>query len=146
MRRFFMTIPEAVALVLEAGGFGRGGELFVLRMGEPVRIIDLAQDLIRLSGLAVQDIPILYTGIRPGEKLEESLWEDGAELGSTEHPEVLKVSEIQPWTSEELDDAIRSLSAAVEQGNPGAIETILGRMIPTFAPTRLRVVKATRAV
>jgi FlaA1/EpsC-like NDP-sugar epimerase len=145
MRRFFMTIPEAVHLVLEAGGFGKGGELFVLRMGEPVRIVDLAQDLIRLSGLSVNDIPIVFTGVHPGEKLEESLWETGAEVETTEHPEVLRVSEAQPWTSEDLGRAIQSLATAVELGSAATIDTILEQMIPTFAPTRMRAVKTNRA-
>jgi FlaA1/EpsC-like NDP-sugar epimerase len=93
MKRFFMTIPEAVHLVLEAGGMGRGGELFVLKMGEPVRIVDLAEDLIKLSGLTLEEVPIVYTGIRTGEKLEEALWEHGAATESTSHPEVLRVIE-----------------------------------------------------
>ena len=93
MSRFFMTIPEAVHLVLQAGGMGRGGEVFVLNMGEPVRIVDLATDLIRLSGLAPDDIPIVFTGLRPGEKLDEHLWEPGAEVELTPNPEILRIKE-----------------------------------------------------
>lgn len=93
MRRFFMTIPEAVHLVLKAGGMANGGELFVLNMGEPVRITDLAEDLIRLSGLEVADVGIEFTGIRPGEKLEEELWELDAIREATEHEDVFRVVE-----------------------------------------------------
>ena len=93
MSRFFMTIPEAVHLVLQAGGMGRGGEVFVLNMGEPVRIVDLATDLIRLSGFRPEDIPIVFTGLRPGEKLDEHLWEPGAEVELTPNPEILRIKE-----------------------------------------------------
>jgi FlaA1/EpsC-like NDP-sugar epimerase len=91
MRRYFMTIPEAVQLVLQAGAIGKGGEVFVLDMGEPVRIVDLATDLIRLSGLEVgADIEIRVTGTRPGEKLYEELFFDSENALATDHPKVLR--------------------------------------------------------
>jgi FlaA1/EpsC-like NDP-sugar epimerase len=91
MRRYFMTIPEAVQLVLQAGAIGRGGEVFVLNMGEPVKILDLATDLIRLSGLEVgEDIEIRFTGTRPGEKLYEELFFDSENAVPTGHPKVLR--------------------------------------------------------
>ena len=91
MRRYFMTIPEAVQLVLQAGVMGEGGEVFVLDMGEPVRVLDLARDLIRLSGLLEgHDVEIRFTGMRPGEKLYEELFFDEENAAPTEHPKVLR--------------------------------------------------------
>jgi FlaA1/EpsC-like NDP-sugar epimerase len=134
MTRFFMTISEAVHLVVVAGGFGRGGEVFVLKMGEPVRITDLAEDLIKLSGLTPDDIPIQYTGIRPGEKLTESLWEEGATTESTAHPDVLKV--IEPSTARDADvgDIVRDFAIAAEDEDELRIQAMLVQLIPTFAP------------
>ena len=134
MTRFFMTISEAVHLVLVAGGFGRAGEVFVLRMGDPVRITDLAEDLIKLSGLAPEDIPIQYTGIRPGEKLSESLWEDGAATESTPHSEVLRV--VEPGDSSETGVAafVQDLAMAADDEDQYRIQTMLVEQISTFAP------------
>ncbi|MGB6041988.1 MAG: nucleoside-diphosphate sugar epimerase/dehydratase [Pirellulales bacterium] len=90
MTRYFMTIPEASQLVIQAGAMGRGGEIFVLDMGEPVRISDLAADMIRLSGLEVgRDIEIRYVGLRPGEKLFEELHIDGERHLATSHPKIM---------------------------------------------------------
>jgi len=86
--RFFMSIPEAAQLVLQAGAMGRGGDIFVLDMGESVRIVDLARDMIRLSGLAEEDIKIVFTGLRPGEKLFEEGFADGEQTLSTPHPKL----------------------------------------------------------
>jgi FlaA1/EpsC-like NDP-sugar epimerase len=89
MTRFFMTIPEAVRLVIQAGAMGAGGEIFVLDMGEPVRIVDLAREMIRLSGLEPgRDIDIVFTGNRGGEKLDEKLFNDGEEVVGTSHPKI----------------------------------------------------------
>jgi FlaA1/EpsC-like NDP-sugar epimerase len=87
--RFFMTIPEAVQLVLQAGSMGHGGEIFVLNMGEPVRIVQLAEELIRLSGLTpYQDIDLVFTGLRPGEKLHEELLLDEEGVVPTRHEKI----------------------------------------------------------
>jgi FlaA1/EpsC-like NDP-sugar epimerase len=89
MTRYFMTIPEAVRLVLQAAALGNGGEIFVLDMGEPVKIVDLAREMIRLSGLEPdRDIAIEFTGVRPGEKLHERLFNTGEEVGTTAHPKI----------------------------------------------------------
>lgn len=93
MRRYFMTIPEAVQLIIQAGAMGKGGEVFVLDMGEPVRIADLARDLIRLSGYEPdKDIKIVYTGTRPGEKLFEELINDGESVHRTSHEKIMALN------------------------------------------------------
>ena len=90
MTRFFMTIPEASRLILEASLIGEAGDLFVLDMGEPVRIVDLARDLARLAGRDPDSVPIRYIGLRPGEKLHESLFYDAESIEPTRHPKVLR--------------------------------------------------------
>ncbi len=112
MRRYFMTIPEAVHLVLQAATLGQGGEVFVLDMGEPVRIVDLAQNLIRLSGFEPEvDIRIEFTGIRPGEKLFEEWSMDSERLSRTAHPKVFQLrseADDLPW-----DEILRVESLAL---------------------------------
>jgi FlaA1/EpsC-like NDP-sugar epimerase len=131
MRRFFMTIPEAVYLVLQAASMGRGGETFVLNMGEPVRILDLAQDLIRLSGLEPgRDIEIVFTGTRPGEKLTEELWEAGTPLARTSHPDIFRLASPELLNSPGLHAAVERLSTASGNSDTGAILQILTESVP----------------
>jgi FlaA1/EpsC-like NDP-sugar epimerase len=130
MRRFFMTIPEAVHLVLQAGGLGTGDDLFVLNMGEPVRIVDLAEDVIKLSGFTLEEIPIVFTGMRPGEKLTEALWETSAHVRPTTHPEVLKVEEDAPSPDVEL--MLADLRRAID--SRPALEAALAHWVETYSP------------
>jgi FlaA1/EpsC-like NDP-sugar epimerase len=132
MKRYFMTIPEAAHLVLEAAAIGHGGELFVLRMGEPVRIVDLAHDMIRLSG-ADADVPVVFTGVRPGEKMEEILWEAGGTVDPTSHPDIIRVHE-QPLPADvDWAAAVEHLAAVAAQGVRGQLFAELSRYLPTFS-------------
>ena len=131
MFRFFMTIPEAVYLVLQAASMENGGETFVLNMGEPIRVLNLAEDLIRLSGLEPhRDIEILYTGIRRGEKLVEELWEAGTPLTETLHPDVFRLDRDDSISNLNLSQAIDSLSAASHTDDTGAIIDLLDELVP----------------
>ena len=134
MERYFMTIPEAVHLVLQASAMGKGGEVFVLNMGEQIRILDLAQDLIRLSGLEPgKDIEIVFTGIRPGEKLREALWDEGADYVSTAHPDVLRLNENEIMTSPDLEAAVHQLIELGKNGNPDQVVGMLNKIVPGAA-------------
>lgn len=130
MERFFMTIPEAVYLVLQASAFGSGGDLFVLNMGKQVRILDLAEDLIRLSGLEPgRDIEIVFTGIRPGEKLSEVLWEPGTPLEKTAHPDIFRIGDGRDDTSG-LGAAVARLAALAQDNNGDGISKFLDEIVP----------------
>jgi len=134
MKRFFMTIPEAVHLVLQAGGMAHGGELFVLNMGEPLRIVQIAEDLIRLSGLSPDEIPITYTGLRPGEKLEERLWEEGASIHETENAEIFRVVEPHTIEPNQLEPVLETLASAAARADRRVMDLLLAELIPTFRP------------
>jgi FlaA1/EpsC-like NDP-sugar epimerase len=109
MRRFFMTISEAAQLVLQAGGMAQGGEIFILDMGEPVKIVDLARDLIRLSGLEPdEDIKIKFTGIRPGEKLYEEILTEAEGVTATKHKRIF-VAQKQDFNYEEMEKLYQNL-------------------------------------
>jgi FlaA1/EpsC-like NDP-sugar epimerase len=131
MERYFMTIPEAVHLVLQASAFQESGQLYMLEMGEPVRILDLANDLIRLSGLEPgKDIQIEFSGLRPGEKLSEQLWEKGAEYKSTAHPDIRKVIEPDQVTGEKLHTTIAGLIQMAENSNDKDVVRLLNEILP----------------
>lgn len=131
MQRYFMTIPEAVHLVLQALAMGKGGEVFVLNMGEQIRILDLAQDLIRLSGLEPgKDIEIVFTGIRPGDKLSEALWDEGANYLPTSHPDVMRLDENEVITSINLAEAVNELIDLGRKSDPDQIVGMLNRIVP----------------
>ena len=130
VRRFFMTIPEAVHLVLQAGGLGNGGELYVLDMGQPVYLRDLAADMIRLSGFEDHEIPVVFTGLRPGEKLNESLWEDGARVAITAQPDIQVVDEPESIAPEHLRSVVERLIAAAGRDDATVVR-LLAECIPT---------------
>jgi FlaA1/EpsC-like NDP-sugar epimerase len=134
MMRYFMTIPEAVHLVLQASAMSQGGEAYVLDMGEQVKIQDLAEDLIRLSGLEPnKDIEIIYTGIRPGEKLSEDLWDQGFAYSRTAHPDINQVDSEEILSDEKLNAIVDKLIELAHEGRPDEILDILSRMIPGAA-------------
>jgi FlaA1/EpsC-like NDP-sugar epimerase len=135
MTRFFMTIPEAVHLVLEASVSGAGGELFVLEMGAPIKIADLARDLIRLSGANEDDVPIVFTGPRPGEKMHEALFDAGMQVRETAHPDVLQVVGADPCTAVDMDLLVDRLEHAARHGDRVSIDELLRQAIPEFRPS-----------
>jgi FlaA1/EpsC-like NDP-sugar epimerase len=134
MERYFMTIPEAVNLVLQAAAMGQGSEVFLLNMGQQVKILDLAEDLIRLSGLEpARDIEIVFTGVRAGEKLSEELWEDHSSFLPTDHPEIFRSQEDEQVDGQRLEGAINALQHLAEQGEREAIISMLDEIIPSAA-------------
>jgi FlaA1/EpsC-like NDP-sugar epimerase/lipopolysaccharide/colanic/teichoic acid biosynthesis glycosyltransferase len=131
-RRFFMTIPEAVRLVLQAGAMGRGGEVFLLDMGEQVRIADLARQLVRMAGLREgEDIEIVFTGLRPGEKLYEELHSDAERMRITRHERILVWDLDAPPEAELLAD-VGELEARARTGDADAVRRLLQRVVPEY--------------
>lgn len=132
--RYFMTIPEASQLVLQAGCLGNGGEIFVLDMGEPVRIINLAEELISLSGLTPhEDIEIVFTGLRPGEKLYEELLVAGEGVKSTTHQKI-KVLESVEYDLEAVTTAVDKLGIAAASADTLGVVNSLKQLVPEFSP------------
>lgn len=131
MERYFMTIPEAVHLVLEASTLDKRGQMYMLNMGAPVRIVDLAEDLIRLSGLEPgEDIEIIFSGLRPGEKLSEELWEPGGEYHPTAHPDITQVEEGGRLSGAELVNALKRLAALAQAGDSAGLVQALQDLLP----------------
>src|ERR1017187_5097568 len=130
MRRYFMTIPEAAQLVLQAGALGEGGEIFILDMGQPVKIVDLARDMIHLSGLTPGEaIEIVFTGMRPGEKLFEELGASADHVDRTRHEKVF-VGKIPQMAPETVMAAVTRMAGVVRDGDGKAIREELQRLIP----------------
>ncbi|MFP4394983.1 MAG: polysaccharide biosynthesis protein [Anaerolineales bacterium] len=131
VNRYFMTIPEAVQLVIQAGNLGGGGEIFVLDMGEPVKIVDLARDLITLSGLQPsRDIDIIFTGLRPGEKLEERLFNEGENYTLTSHEKIFVVTDSMPIEPQALHWGVRKLIHAAQNGECEALWGLIQSLAP----------------
>jgi FlaA1/EpsC-like NDP-sugar epimerase len=130
--RYFMTIPEACQLIMQAGVLGQGGEIFVLDMGEPVKIRYLAEQMIRLAGkIPDVDIDIQYTGLRPGEKLFEELFHDEEHYASTAHPKIfLATARVVPWP--ELEQGLKALARAVREFDEAALAAGLRSLVPEF--------------
>ena len=133
--RYFMTIPEAVSLVLQAGAFAKGGEIFVLDMGQPVKIADMAKNLIRLSGFEPDvDIPIVYTGLRPGEKLYEELLMDEEGLQDTEN-KLIHIGKPIMMDDEQFCHQLERLRTACESESR-EIKQIVAEIVPTYHPSK----------
>ncbi len=134
MTRYFMTIPEAAQLVLQAGAMGKGGEIYVLHMGEPVRIVDLARDMITLSGLRPDaDIEIAFTGIRPGEKLFEEILSVGEDVGDTSHPKIM-IWKHRPADRETVRRGVERLIALADDASYEQLQAELKSFVPEYAP------------
>jgi len=135
IKRFFMTIPEAVQLVLQSSLMGQGGDVFVLDMGEQIKVADLARNMIVLSGLVPgKDIEIAYTGLRPGEKLYEELFEDSERVESTSHPKINRAVG-GPVPVEELDRWLDGLPVSLPTYDEDELVLDLKRLVPSFRPS-----------
>lgn len=131
--RYFMTIPEACQLVLEAGAMGKGGEIFIFDMGDPVRIVDLAKKMVKLSGLELEkDIHITYTGLRPGEKIYEELLNDSENTMATHHPKIL-IAKVREYIYEQINDQINDLLiTAHTNSNDEDVVRNMKQIVPEF--------------
>jgi FlaA1/EpsC-like NDP-sugar epimerase len=133
MRRYFMTIPEACQLVLQAASMGKGGEIFILDMGEPVRIVDLARDLIRLSGLSPEDVEIKFTGLRQGEKLFEELLLEEEVVQKTSHSKIF-IGRLATHDWEEVSRHLNQLRKLADGSDARAIIAKLREVVPEYTP------------
>ena len=134
--RYFMTIPEAVQLLIQAGAMGNGGEILMLDMGEPIKILDLAEDLIRLSGLEVdKDIKIAFTGLDPGEKLYEELLTPQEGVTATKHQRIF-VAQLEQIEEKQLISQIKELSQFADTLDAEGIVSKFQELVPTYQPNR----------
>jgi len=130
MTRYFMTIPEAAQLVLQAGAMGKGGEIFILDMGKPVRILDLAEEMITLTGLRPYvDMDIVFPGLRPGEKLFEELELSGEEISKTRHPKIF-IGNLNSYPPEEIQRALRYVEELAREGDGTAVRKFFNSLLP----------------
>ena len=133
MKRYFMTIPEASQLVMQAGAIGKGGEVFILDMGQPVLILELARELIHRNGLVPgEDIEIRFSGVRPGEKLYEELARDDEQTRPTGHPRI-RVWQLPPAHPARVAEGLTDLAAAA-QGSAADAVAALSRWVPEYRP------------
>ena len=136
MTRYFMTIPEAVSLILQAGSMGSGGEIFVLDMGSPMKITDLAEQMIHLSGLELgKDVEIQFTGLRPGEKLYEELFHEQEALVATQHPKIM-LSGYRDMNWSDLQAMLVRLQAACVAREVEKVKVLLKELVPEFVATK----------
>jgi FlaA1/EpsC-like NDP-sugar epimerase len=134
MRRYFMTIPEAVGLVLQTAALGSGGEIFMLDMGRPVKIVELARQLIKLSGFVPdRDIRIEFTGLRPGEKLFEELSYEGEKITGTSHPKILRLV-CEPPSYHKVRAFLINLAGQADRLEPDEIKCHLKTAVPEYQP------------
>ncbi len=133
IQRYFMSIPEATQLVLQAALMGRGGEIYVLDMGEPVKIADLARQMIRLSGFSKEDIGIEYTGLRPGEKLYEEPLADAEKTLPTPHPK-LRIAAARPPQNDAVLEEVLAWLQGRDESSPDAVRASLQRWVPEYRP------------
>jgi len=147
INRYFMTIPEAAQMIMQAGAMGAGGEIFILRMGTPVRIADMARDLIRLSGKEPdRDIKIVFTGLREGEKLYEELITVGEGIVPTGHEKIMVIradgqgalSGTPQELAARLDEQLAGLSEAADRFDAGEIKKRLQEIVPEYIPQENR--------
>jgi FlaA1/EpsC-like NDP-sugar epimerase len=133
--RYFMTIPEACSLILQAGGLGQGNEVFVLKMGTPVKIDNMARDMITLSGfIPEKEIEVRYTGLRPGEKLFEELITEGEDVMPTEHNDIMVLKPVDCLPSDVIDRSIKKLEDLALKRDSNGIKMALCKLIPEYCP------------
>jgi FlaA1/EpsC-like NDP-sugar epimerase len=135
MKRYFMLTSEACLLVMQAGAMSQGGEVFVLDMGEPIKILDLAREMIKLSGFEPnKDIPIVFTGIRPGEKLFEEILTTEEGVIATKNKKIF-ITKLSKVNEERLDQGLKKLKTVIQTGNQKEIRNILRKIIPSYNPS-----------